>query len=425
MTGYRALKHFKIKDGDRPIASGASVQRIEETATASTVALIGADAPQLRPKFEVTEGDTVALGQVLFRDRKHPDIAYVAPISGKVSEVAFGPRRTLSACVIQADQGPVEPYPVVPLDAGTADSVRHHLRDRGMWPAFRTRPFGRTPSPLAQPAAIFVNAVHASPFMPDPRLVLEGQMDAFRFGVSVLTQLTDGLVHVCQSQGDALMLAAEDVQTTCFSGTLAAGLVGTHIDRLHPKGLHREVWSIGYQDVVAIGHLFQTGQYTGDRVISVTDTAVSHPKLIQTCLGANIADLCVNEPLMIDESRSARLVSGDPYTGYESRFLGRFHTQITLDEKLPKRAETWLTRLVAKAGPLIPTSTVERALAVDVMPVPLMRALSVGDCEAAQRLGCLALIEEDVVALSRRCTSGADYATLLRQVLDELMEDAA
>jgi len=37
----------------------------------------------------------------------------------------------------------------------------------------------------------------------------------------------------------------------------------------------------------------------------------------------------------------------------------------------------------------------------------------------------LALVEEDVAALSRHCTSGADYGLLLRQVLDDLMTEAA
>jgi Na+-transporting NADH:ubiquinone oxidoreductase subunit A len=52
--------------------------------------------------------------------------------------------------------------------------------------------------------------------------------------------------------------------------------------------------------------------------------------------------------------------------------------------------------------------------------MPLMRALSIGDVEAAENLGCLELIEEDVVSLTQICTSGADYGALLRHMLDEL-----
>lgn len=419
------MQHFRIKQGDWPSADGAPPQRIQDSVMPSSAALVGGDAPRLQPKFEVAEGDTVTTGQVLFRDRKHPEIAYVAPISGTVSDVVFGPRRTLSACVIQAKNGVAAPQQVAPLDGETSASVRKHLQSRGMWPAFCSRPFGRTPSPKAQPAAIFINAVHASLLMPDPSQVLDGQTDAFRLGVSILTKLTDGVVHICQSQGNALVSADSRIRVTCFSGTRAAGLVGTHVDRLHPVGFGPEIWSIGYQDVAAIGHLFQTGNYFANRVISVTGSVVSRPKFIQTCIGAKIADLCKDEPAMSNGGGSVRLFSGDPATGHEARFLGRFDQQVALEQRKPVARRSRPGRQFGKTGPLIPTSMVEHALAVDILPVPLMRALSVGDGDAAQRLGCLALVEEDIAVLSRYCTSGADYGVLLRRVLDDLMEDAA
>jgi Na+-transporting NADH:ubiquinone oxidoreductase subunit A len=77
-----------------------------------------------------------------------------------------------------------------------------------------------------------------------------------------------------------------------------------------------------------------------------------------------------------------------------------------------------------RPSPLIPTAKLESALPYGLPVVPLMRALSVGDAEVAERLGCLDLIEEDVALLSSLCTSGSDYGQLLRRVLDEL-EDAA
>ncbi len=66
----------------------------------------------------------------------------------------------------------------------------------------------------------------------------------------------------------------------------------------------------------------------------------------------------------------------------------------------------------------------EAGLPFGLPVVPLLRALAVGDAEAAERLGCRDLIEEDVALLSALCTSGADYGPLLRRVLDEL-EDSA
>ena len=74
--------------------------------------------------------------------------------------------------------------------------------------------------------------------------------------------------------------------------------------------------------------------------------------------------------------------------------------------------------------PIIPTAALEHALPAGFLPIPLIRALAVGDAEAAVRLGALNLIEEDMALLSALCSSGADYGALLRNVLNTL-EDAA
>ena len=56
----------------------------------------------------------------------------------------------------------------------------------------------------------------------------------------------------------------------------------------------------------------------------------------------------------------------------------------------------------------------------NIPPVPLLRALSVGDVEMAKRLGCLELAESDMALLTHVCPSKVDYAPLLRKALDEI-----
>lgn len=261
---------------------------------------------------------------------------------------------------------------------------------------------------------------------PDPAVVLARQTLEFQYGVELLTRLTEGIVYSCQAPGEALCPHSPRVNVAYFNGTAAAGLTGTHINRLHRVGAQRQVWSIGYQDVAAIGHLFKTGQYLSERVISIAGPGAAQPQLIRTCLGANIRDITAEERAAGDGHRVVQCLSGDVLTGRDTAFVGRYHQQITILEKpAVKRRSSWLEKLSSAPGALIPTGALEHALAIDVLPVPLMRALSVGDSEAAKRLGCLELVEEDVAVLSQLCTSGADYGTLLRRVLDDLAEDAA
>ena len=61
---------IKIKRGlDIPI-QGAPQQAIHDAPTARAVAVVGFDYPGMKPTMEVSEGDRVKLGDVLFTDKK-------------------------------------------------------------------------------------------------------------------------------------------------------------------------------------------------------------------------------------------------------------------------------------------------------------------------------------------------------------------
>lgn len=413
------MVHYSI----RPSCQTAPDQEISNTKLVRKAAILGTDFPHLRPTFQVSSGDKVTAGQVLFKDRKHPQIVHVAPFAGTITNAEYGPRRTLSACVIERNLTVIAPHQPGPLDDTTDAAVRHALLARGMWPALRTRPFGRTPDPASKVTAIFVNATQRTVCAPDPHVVLDGQRDAFDRGVTALAQLTDGVVYVCQSKSAPLCNSADRVKVEIFGNTPVSGLSGTHVDRLCPVQSGRQVWTIGYQDVAAIGHLFETGQYSAGRVVSISGPSVKKPKLLHTILGASITDITAEE---VATDTHPIALSGDQLTGTPDPFLSRFDDQVTLTNRATKlKRRPWQSQPSRVLSALIPTAALDTALGPRVFPVPLMRALQVGDSETARRLGCLALVEEDVAILSRLCTSGSDYTILLRQVLDDLMEDAS
>ena len=64
-----------------------------------------------------------------------------------------------------------------------------------------------------------------------------------------------------------------------FDGPHPAGLVGTHIHFLDPVNERKVVWHIGYQDVIAVGHLFSTGKLMTERVVSLAGPRVENPRL--------------------------------------------------------------------------------------------------------------------------------------------------
>jgi len=406
---------------------GVPDQTVGKGSAAHCAALVGADFFGLRPAVKVGVGDAVASGQIVLRDRRHPEIAFAAPLSGRVTAIEFGPRRTLSTLIIQSDPGiAVASEDSAPLTTATDADLRTLLLARGLWPGFRTRPFGFIPKPQDQPGAIVVNAVPASVLAPAPRVVIAERAEAFRDGLSSLPLLTDGPVFLCRDAGfDYLTPPVERITEAVFAGTSAAGLAGTQINRLCRAGTARQVWSVGYQDVIAIGHLLRTDQYLAERIISVGGPCATQPRLVRSVLGTDLHAFTADET-RTDGASACTVLSGDPLTGCEANFLRRYHDQVTLTDPIhPMGRPSRLHSLLVQRSAITPMSSLERAMALDILPVPLMRALSVGDAEAAERLGCLELIEEDVAALSRLCTSGADYGHLLRDILDQLAVDAA
>ncbi len=419
---------FHIFRGFNPRLTGAPEQAIHAGPKIETIALLGADYRGQHLALKVAEGDHVEIGDMLFTDRTYPQITFVSPLAGTVSSIGYGARRTLSTLVIKRDDKPIQTGgDVHAVDVKTPDAFRDTLLARGLWPAFRTRPFGRMPLPTSQPEAIFVTATDTNPHAPDPRIVIAQNPDFFRIGVESLRMLTDGVVYVCQPPGDDLIPDNKDqIESATFSGAHPAGLAGTHIHRLHPVNNGNQVWTIGYQDVIAIGHLLETGRYMAERTIALAGSRAAHPRLIRTHLGASIAELTKNQAVDVKMGTPSRVLSGPFLSGREGAYLGRFHLQVSIvDAPSISSKPSFMPRIFRnqrndEARPLIPTAALERAMLFDIPPVPLMRALSVGDTEAAAKLGCVELLEEDVALLSSLCTSGADYGSLLRHVLDTL-----
>jgi len=395
------------------------------------VALLGADLPGLRPRLLCEQGSHVMRGQALFHDRAHPEIVFVSPVSGVVESITLGPRRSLSALVIRSEVGQHEPDPVATA-MSSATEVRAALLAKGFWPAFLTRPFGRIPAPDAEAEAIFVTTTPENPHAPDPRVVLADEQDVFAAGLKAVALLTSGKVHVCQTPGTDIAAGLGDrIRGAFFTSGGASGLAGTHIHRLHPVGPGRSVWSIGYQDVWSIGKMVMTGAHDFSRVVALTGPRARQPRLVRTITGASLTELTGGEALQDPRGLSPCVLSGSAASGRRAAWLGRYHQQITLLDNNPARREPpakslvkWLRPESSRPAPMIPTAALERALDFGFPVIPFLRALSVGDAEAASRLGCLEMVEEDLAAVSLACTSGADYGRMLRHVLDELAEDA-
>jgi Na+-transporting NADH:ubiquinone oxidoreductase subunit A len=72
---------------------------------------------------------------------------------------------------------------------------------------------------------------------------------------------------------------------------------------------------------------------------------------------------------------------------------------------------------------MLPTEAFEQVMPLDILPVPLFRALLVKDTDSAQALGCLELAEDDLALSSFVCPAKQDYAAALRVNLDHIEKE--
>ncbi|QAR33644.1 Na(+)-translocating NADH-quinone reductase subunit A [Geovibrio thiophilus] len=447
------MKKVVLKKGiDLPLG-GAPEQKVYESGTVSRYAVTGDDYIGLKPTMNVQEGDSVKSGDLLFTDKKNAGVKFVSPFSGKVLAVNRGEKRRFLSLEIEIDGtegGSLKVFNTAELKIIGEETIRNVLNDAGLWTSFISRPFGRTPAIDAKADYIYVTAADTRPLCADVKTAMAGMESFFAAGVSLLEKLAGKKLYICVSSEDAVpAVQGGKIEYVCFKGPHPAGLAGTHIHFLSPAHAGNRTWEINWQDTAAIGELFLTGKIPVQAVVSLCGTGAVKPRLIRTIRGAWFGDLLKNEI----NAEDVRIISGSALHGRKTApptdYLHRYINQVTLiPEGRERKLLGWAglgtdmhsvkrsfltafgigkpafnTNLNGGKRPIIPVGSYEDVMPMDILPTYLLRAVSVGDFETAEKLGCLELLEEDLSLCTYACPGKQDYAPMLRQVLDTLEKE--
>ncbi len=447
---------FTIKKGlDLPI-TGSPKQEIENGNTVKSVAILGTDYVGMKPTMLVSEGDKVKLGQVLFSDKKNLGVNFTSPASGIVKAIHRGAKRVLQSVVIEIqgnEQETFAKYAAADLGTLTAEQVQDNLVASGLWTALRTRPYGKIPALGSKPSSIFVTAVDTRPLAADPEFIIKERADDFANGLKVLAKLTDGKTYLCKKTGDEIAIGGAPVTVAEFSGPHPAGLPSTHIHFIDAVNIHKFVWHIDYQAVMAIGALFTTGQLNVERVVSLAGPTVKNPRLVRTRVGANTDDLVAGE---LANDIESRVISGSVLYGHTATdwaaYLGFYDLQVSvLQEGRTRELFGWIrlgkdkystlniytssvdrkhNRLfpltTTKNGSnraIVPLGVFETVMPLDILSTPLLKSLVIGDSDQAQLLGCLELDEEDMSLFTFVDPGKHDFAPVLRANLTKIEKE--
>lgn len=444
-----------IKKGiELPISGAVADDSIHQLPTQALYAVIGDDYLGLRPTMMIAVGDKVREGQALFEDKKNPGVLICSPVSGEIVDIVRGERRRLLAVTIRPDES-LEPIRFTQFDEDalaeiSAEQVREQLQKSGAWSLLRQRPFDKTPKIDATPQAIFVNTMDSNPLAVNPMLAFVDREADYQAGLTVLSKLTAGPVHVVHEPKTKLpQTLARHVQYHAIDGIHPAGLVGTHIHFIDPVSANKTAWHLNLQDLLAIGHLFRTGYLDNERIISIAGPGVKNPQFVKTRIGVSLTHV-LKDNLAEGEQR---IISGSIFAGRqtdaETAFLGFYDKQVVV---LPEgresiflefmrpgmnsysRTRAYLGRFLKKPlpfttsmqgspRPIVPFGIYDEVMPLDILPTLLLKALIIKDTDTAVQLGALELAEEDVALLTYVDPGKHDFGAILRENLEQIEEE--
>ena len=433
---------IKISKGlDLPISGKPDISITDEPKI-SSVSLLANDFVGMKPTMLVKENDEVKVGEKLFEDKKNPGIFFTAPAGGLIKSINRGDKRKFLSIEIEISQN--EEF--IDFDMGSSqDEIKNTLINSGLWNVFRTRPFNRTPNISSSPEALFINCCDTNPLSVDPYEIINIEKDSFDKGLEIIKQLFDCDIHLTY-QNNNFDNTLSGINYHQFTGPHPAGLVGTHISKIHPVNLNSKVWTANFQDIISIGYLKINKKIKTTKIISLGGPAVFEPSLIKVRHGSNLDEITAGK---IDDN--SRVISGSVLHGHESegvmKYLGYYDSQVSvIPDEVNEIFLNWLmpgsslhsklnvfissfikpkkyifnTSIGGGNRAIVPISSYEEVVPMDILVTQLLKSLVVSDIEMAIDLGMLELVPEDLSLCSYVCPSKYDYSSILMDNLNKL-----
>jgi len=447
-------KTIKLKKGYDIKVLGTPEAKIAATHHPNTYAIKPTDFIGIAPipKLLVEVGTHVKAGEPIFFNKKTPDVLYVSPVSGILSEIRRGPKRSIAEVVIKADaKVQFKSLGMMRISSASRNDIIKHMLATGCWPFLRQRPFNVIADPTKTPKNIFISCFDTSPLGSDYNFSLKGLVAEFQAGLDVLAKLTDGKVYLGLDGNNTpcdTFEKAKNVEKVSFKGMHPAGCVGVQIHHIAPISVGDIVWTINPNDVVALGRVFNMGKYDTQRVIATGGPCVKNPAYYRTYLGASIDGLFKNN-LTQDH---VRFISGNILTGSKitkTGFINFYDYSVSVLEEgdeyemfgwlmpsyaRPSVSRTFTSFLTPKKQYNVNTNThgesrafaitgvYEKVTPMDILPMQLLKAVLARDFELMEGLGLYEVVEEDLALCEFVCPSKVDVQEILREGMTYVIE---
>ena len=442
---------IKLKKGLNINLVGKAAAQVTSKKASSVFGLIPDAFTGVKPKVVVKEGDVVKAGDALFVDKLHPEVKFTSPVSGTVKAVERGERRKVLSVQVKADSQQIyAEFGIKDVAKLSAEEVKNALLESGLFAYFIQRPYAVVANPTDKPKAIFVSTFNDMPLAADFAIIVEGQEKDWQTGIDALSKLAKVYVGVNPIAPVALK-NTKNAEVTIFDGKCPAGNVGVQINHILPINKGERVWTIGAEEVIMIGRLFNKGIADFSRIIAVGGSEILEPTYQTVVVGQQI-DSIVSENISTD--KKVRIIDGNPLTGKhvsEKDFLGAHSTEVTAipegdtaDEAfgwiMPRFNQfstsrtycSWLqgnkayvldARIKGGERHMIMSGEYDKVFPMDIYPEQLVKAIITGDIDRMEALGIYEVAPEDFAVAEFVDSSKLELQRIVRQGLDMLRKE--
>ncbi|MFC1516785.1 hypothetical protein ACFL7E_08520, partial [Thermodesulfobacteriota bacterium] len=335
MLTVRIKKGYTVNVAGEPSRSVTSLEKPDR------VALTPERIPYVKPRLKVQIGDKVKIGTPVFEDKRNPDIRFLSPGGGNVTDINFGPRRVIREIIVALDD--VEDREEFPAFSETEiksipkKELIQAIMAGGLWPLLRELPFRDIADPEFTPPAVIVSLDAREPFQPLPEVYLNGKIRLFEYGLEILRRLSDAVLISTSPNNSFILQQLKNHLTHISDGVYPADDAGVLLYHVKKTPADNRAWYIDGQDLLQLAVLLQTGQYPVDRVVALGGNLARGKNHILTRWGVPLKHLAKGSE---DNVAKARYLVGGIFRGYAvaaDSFMGFYDKSLVLlstgDEK--------------------------------------------------------------------------------------------
>ena len=446
-------KDIRIRKGFNLNLEGEADKILVDINPSKTFALKPDDFFSTTPKLLVKEGEKVEKGTPLFFAKENPRIHFVSPVSGEVTAIVRGAKRKILEVVVTDDGANKSIKHEIPaLENLDAEQTKEILLKAGAWPFITQRPYGTIAQPEDTPKAIFVSTYTTAPLDVDYDFLLKNNKADFQKGIDVLAKLSNNVTVTADASFKGFFEKLSNADVVGVSGQHPAGNVGVQIHHLNPVNAGERIWVVNPEDVVNIGALFASGEFSAQRTVAVVGSSVKNPQYHKATIGASLTALM--ETVNVDDTVQNRYINGDVLSGTATSpegYLSYYNNVFSIipegnqyrmfgwlpfvDNNIPSMSKTslsWLfgkrkakvnTNLNGEERALVVTGEMEQVLPMDIYPMQLIKACMIQDIERMEALGIYEVVPQDFALVDYASTSKIEAQEIIQEGIELMIKE--